>query len=88
MLLGPPAMGGVPAGGQAAAGSGGLRLERIGRFQSTIYIDNAPGLGRLLFVVEREGTIAVLRGQHELGHQSWTSVGASPSPARAGCSTG
>jgi glucose/arabinose dehydrogenase len=69
MLLALAAMGGVLAGGQAAAGSGGLRLERIGTFQSPIYIDNAPGFKRLLFVVEREGTIAVLRGQHELGHR-------------------
>jgi glucose/arabinose dehydrogenase len=57
----------APATGAAA--TGGLRLDRIGVFQAPMYVDNAPGFKRLLFVVERQGTIAVLRGRHKLGHR-------------------
>ncbi len=44
-----------------------LELKRIGNFATPVYVDAAPGFRRLLFVVERPGRIAVLRGGEKLG---------------------
>ena len=49
--------------GQAAAGAArALRLAPIGNFNAPVYVDNAPGAPKLLFVVEQPGTIRVVRG--------------------------
>jgi glucose/arabinose dehydrogenase len=45
----------------AAADRGGLRLARIGGFQAPVYVADAPGAAKLLFVVEQQGEIRVLR---------------------------
>jgi glucose/arabinose dehydrogenase len=45
----------------------GVGLKQIGRFESPVYVTGAPGFPKILFVVEQEGTVRVLRGGHELG---------------------
>jgi hypothetical protein len=53
--------------GGAGAGSGsGVKLARVGTFDNPVYITDAPGARRLLFVVELPGSIRVLRGGKEL----------------------
>src|SRR3954466_14623421 len=52
--------------GHAAAGAKGLGLEPIANFTAPVYMDNAPGAPKLLFVVEQPGTIRVVRGGKEL----------------------
>jgi glucose/arabinose dehydrogenase len=65
----------VPAGvagareDRAAAGSargGTLALRPIGNFEHPVYVAGAPGYPKLLFVVEQEGRIAVMKGGHRL----------------------
>jgi glucose/arabinose dehydrogenase len=51
---------GAPADGERAGG-GGLRLKSIGRFSQPIYAHGPKGSKGLLFVVEREGTVEVLK---------------------------
>jgi glucose/arabinose dehydrogenase len=51
----------------AAAGSGGAKLTRIGRFDAPVYVTQPPGDHRRLFVVEQGGKIVVVRGRHVLG---------------------
>jgi glucose/arabinose dehydrogenase len=50
----------------AAVGAGAkgnaLKLARIGDFEAPVYVDDAPGAPKLLFVVEQPGSIRVLRG--------------------------
>jgi glucose/arabinose dehydrogenase len=53
-------------GSSAAAEPGDLRRDWIGNFDAPVHVDNAPGFPRLLFVVERRGTIAVLLDEHRL----------------------
>jgi glucose/arabinose dehydrogenase len=57
------------AGGasEARAGGGGLALERVGDFDSPVYLTHAPGSPKLLFVVEQPGTVRVLRKRKTLG---------------------
>jgi glucose/arabinose dehydrogenase len=50
------------ATGEAERGGGGLRLARVGGFDSPVYVDVAPGSRKLLFVVEQPGSIRVVRG--------------------------
>ncbi len=45
----------------------GIALKRIGNFDSPVYVTGARGLPRLLFVVEREGRVRVLRNGRRLG---------------------
>jgi glucose/arabinose dehydrogenase len=45
----------------APAGSGGVKLRRIGTVELPTYVSGAPGFPRLLFVVEQQGRIMVLR---------------------------
>ena len=52
--------------GSAGAGRGGLELKRVGSFEAPVFVDDAPGKRRLLFVVEQRGTIAVVR-EGEIG---------------------
>jgi glucose/arabinose dehydrogenase len=47
---------------------GGLALKRIGNFDEPTYVTGAPGSPRLLFVVEQEGEVEVLRNGQRLGH--------------------
>jgi glucose/arabinose dehydrogenase len=51
---------------QAATASRGLALKRIGSFDQPVYVTGAPGSPKLLFVVEQQGRIVVLRGGHRL----------------------
>jgi glucose/arabinose dehydrogenase len=53
-------------GSRAGAGATGLALDPIGSFQAPVYIDNAPGKRKLLFVVEQPGTIRMLRNGRKL----------------------
>ena len=53
-------------GSRANAGAAGLTLDQIGSFQAPVYVDNAPGKKKLLFVVEQPGTIRVLRNGRKL----------------------
>ena len=46
----------------ATAAARGVRLKRIGRFSSPVYVTAPPGDRRHLFVVEQEGRIRVLVG--------------------------
>jgi glucose/arabinose dehydrogenase len=52
---------GRDAGSSAGAGGAGLTLDQIGSFEAPVYVDNAPGKKKLLFVVEQPGTILILR---------------------------
>jgi glucose/arabinose dehydrogenase len=48
----------------AACGSAGadkLALKQIGKFENPVYIAGAPGYPKLLFVVEQQGEIVVLK---------------------------
>jgi glucose/arabinose dehydrogenase len=49
----------VPSGGT-------LGLRQIGKFEHPVYVAGAPGYPRLLFVVEQEGRIVVMKGGHRL----------------------
>jgi glucose/arabinose dehydrogenase len=65
-MLGVAALSGVLLGGRAAAAAPALTLDDIGTFEAPMQVENAPGFNRLLFVVERPGTIAVMRHEHKL----------------------
>jgi glucose/arabinose dehydrogenase len=54
--------------GNASARKGGVALKRVGNFDEPVYIAGAPGFPRLLFVVEQEGRVVVLRKGRRLGH--------------------
>jgi glucose/arabinose dehydrogenase len=64
----------VPAGAGAredrAAGAsahgGKLALRQVGKFEHPVYVAGAPGYPKLLFVVEQEGRIAVMKSGHRL----------------------
>jgi glucose/arabinose dehydrogenase len=45
----------------------GVGLKRIGSFEAPVYVTGAPGFPKLLFVVEQEGRIAVLKGGRRAG---------------------
>jgi glucose/arabinose dehydrogenase len=49
-----------------AAGTGKLALKKIGSFEHPVYIAGAPGFPKLLFVVEQEGRVAVLKNGKRL----------------------
>ena len=44
---------------KVGSGRGGVKLSKVGRFQSPVYVDSAPG-GSALFVVEQPGRIIAL----------------------------
>src|SRR6266536_4347437 len=50
----------------ASAGTTGLTLHEVGSFDRPDYVDHAPGFGKLLFVVQQPGKIAVLRKGHRV----------------------
>jgi glucose/arabinose dehydrogenase len=45
----------------------GVALRKIGSFDAPVYVTGAPGFPKLLFVVEQEGKIAVMKGGHRAG---------------------
>jgi glucose/arabinose dehydrogenase len=53
-------------GAVADSAKSGVGLQRIGRFDSPVYVSGAPGFPRLLFVVEQAGRVRVLRGGRRL----------------------
>ena len=88
-----------PAGAQSGAGaSRGLRLVRIGTFDSPLYVTSPPGDTRRLFVVEQTGKVRVLVGGKRLrrpfidlsndivsgGEQGLLSIAFAPDYARSG----
>lgn len=52
---------------QRSGGGGGVELRRIGSFDSPTFVAAAPGFEQLLFVVERDGRIVVLRDGRRAG---------------------
>ena len=62
------ACGSAPAGtgGTAVARSTGVKLTRVGTFSSPVYVAQAPGDARRLFVVEQGGKVRVVRDGHVL----------------------
>jgi glucose/arabinose dehydrogenase len=60
-----------PDAGQTSAAEGsarrGVALQRIGSFDEPVYVSGAPGEPRLLFVVEQEGVVRVLRDGRRQG---------------------
>ena len=55
------------AAGPPSVAQSGLGLARIGNFNQPVHIAHAPRKPRLLYVVERQGTIRVLRKGRRLG---------------------
>jgi glucose/arabinose dehydrogenase len=54
--------------GKAAAGAKrGVGLQKIGSFDAPVYVTGAPGFPQLLFVVEQQGRIAVMKGGRRAG---------------------
>jgi glucose/arabinose dehydrogenase len=56
-----------PEAVESAKGGSGVGLKKVGEFESPTYVAGAPGLPKLLFVVEQPGRIAVLNGGRRLG---------------------
>jgi glucose/arabinose dehydrogenase len=53
----------------AEARRGGLHLRQMATFDQPVYIENAPGFRKLLFVVEKKGRVQVLRDEDtRIGH--------------------
>jgi glucose/arabinose dehydrogenase len=55
----------LAAGGSARAGAAEFELVDIGNFDEPMFVDDAPGAEGHLYVVEKPGTIAVLRNEVE-----------------------
>jgi glucose/arabinose dehydrogenase len=49
----------------APRAGGGVALKKIGEFAEPVYVAGAPGFPRLLFVVEQQGRVQVLRKGHK-----------------------
>jgi len=54
-------------GRAAASAKRGVGLKKIGSFEAPVYVTGAPGFPQLLFVVEQQGRIAVLKGGRRAG---------------------
>jgi hypothetical protein len=50
----------------APAASARVKKRKIGNFDQPVYVAGAPGFPKLLFVVERRGTVRVLKRNHKL----------------------
>jgi len=88
----------APAQPATAAASSGVRLQKVGSFDSPLYLTSPPGDRRRLFVVEQGGRIMVIRGGKTLaqpfldirslvtsgGEQGLLSVAFPPDHARTG----
>jgi glucose/arabinose dehydrogenase len=59
---GPASVEGPPAGKARS----GVKLKRVGRFRTPVYVAGAPGFPRLVFVVEQAGRVRVIRGGRKL----------------------
>ena len=69
LVLALPACGSAHQPPQRAESSArGVALKQIGRFDAPVYVSGASGFPKLLFVVEQEGRVEVLRGGRRLGH--------------------
>lgn len=55
----------APTAGSQAEARGTATLQQIGDFNSPVYVDDAPGAPNLLFVVEQQGRIKVIKGENE-----------------------
>jgi glucose/arabinose dehydrogenase len=60
--------GGGEGGASSARHGGGVALKQIGRFDEPVYVTGAPGFPKLLFVVEQEGRVELLRGARRVSH--------------------
>ena len=56
----------MAGGGSAGAQGGGLDVQRLGEFDSPVYVADAPGAKNLLFVVEQPGSVRVMRNGNKL----------------------
>jgi glucose/arabinose dehydrogenase len=57
-----------PGGGEATSSARrGVALKKIGSFNAPVYVTGAPGFPKLLFVVEQQGRILVLKGGRRAG---------------------
>ncbi len=54
------------SGADSSAGSGKLRFTRVADFNQPVEVKAAPGFPKLMFVVEQEGTIRVIRKGRKL----------------------
>lgn len=54
-------------GKAAASAKGGVGLKKIGSFEAPVYVTGAPGFPQLLFVVEQQGRIAVIKSGRRAG---------------------
>ncbi|HET9164102.1 MAG TPA: PQQ-dependent sugar dehydrogenase [Solirubrobacterales bacterium] len=64
LVLALPACGAAEQGGpraQPAKAKAHVALKKVGDFSSPVYVTGAPGFPKLLFVVEQEGRVTVLR---------------------------
>ena len=59
-----------PDGAEVSAKKG-VALKQIGSFDSPVGVTGAPGYPKLLFVVEQEGQIQVLKGGRRAGSLRW-----------------
>ncbi len=57
---------GASQGADASAGSGKLRLARVANFNQPVEVKAAPGFPKLMYVVEQEGKIRVIRRGRKL----------------------
>jgi glucose/arabinose dehydrogenase len=61
-------LGSDPSRGVARAGDGrgGVSLNQVASFDQPTYVHGPPGAGELLYIVEREGVIKLVRGERKL----------------------
>ena len=52
----------------APSADGRTKKRRIGNFSEPVYVAGAPGYRKLIFVVERRGTVRVMKRGHKLRH--------------------
>ena len=55
------------SGDASASAKRGVALKRIGSFDAPVYVTGAPGFPKLLFVVEQEGKVVVMKGGRRAG---------------------
>jgi glucose/arabinose dehydrogenase len=55
-------------GGAAAPPAGKLALKKVGEFENPVFVAGAPGYPKLVFVVQQEGRVMVMKGGQELAH--------------------
>ena len=67
LALALPACGAAEQPEAGTSKKGGVGLKRIGSFDSPVYVTDAPGFPKLLFVVEQPGRVEVLSGGRRAG---------------------